>query len=245
MVIPILFEDDHTLAINKPAGLVVHYDGKTKEPTLVDWLLEKYPEMKNVGEPTTLATGEIIYRPGIVHRIDRETSGVLLVAKTERAFEFYKEQFQNRETRKTYHAFVYGMISEDEGIIAKPMGRGKKDFRQWAVGREARGEMRDAVTNYSVLMRGKIDGEVYCFIEAKPKTGRTHQIRVHFKSIHHPVVCDKLYAPKREPALGFKRTALHASMLEVELMSRERLIIEAPFPPDFKKAKKALEVAKI
>ena len=233
------------LAIAKPAGLVVHYDGKTKEPSVVDWIIKKYPDMKEVGEPTTLSTGEVIYRPGIVHRIDRDTSGVLLIAKNQKTFEFLKAQFHDREIHKTYHAFVYGEIAEFEGVISKPIGRGRRDFRQFAVGREARGEMREAVTNYTVLLKGKIDREGYSFVEVKPKTGRTHQIRVHFKSIHNPIVCDKLYAPKRPPALGFERLALHSTRLEIMKPDREILIIEAPFPRDFKTAKKLLEVAAV
>lgn len=237
----IISEDDQFVAVNKPAGLVVHYDGKTKEPSLADWILKKYPNIKNVGEPTTLSNGEVIYRPGIVHRIDRETSGVLLIAKTQKMFEFLKNQFKNHEVHKTYHAFVYGNLKEDEGVISKPIGRGKKDFRQWTVGRGARGEMREAVTNFTVLARGTENNEIFSFLELWPKTGRTHQIRVHLKSIHHPVVCDRLYAPKTAPALGFKRTALHASKIEFRNLKREIVTVLAPFPADFKKAKKILE----
>ena len=241
----ILYEDDQMLAINKPAGLVVHYNGKTKEPSVTDWVLKKYPELKEVGEPITLATGEIIYRPGIVHRLDRETSGVLLIAKTALAFNFLKEEFKERRVHKTYNAFVYGSINEFEGKITKPIGRSKKDFRQWAVGREARGEMRDAETEYQVLEKGTVDREQFSYIEVRPKTGRTHQIRVHFKSIHYPVVGDSLYAPKRADALGFKRLALHARAIELETPMREHIIIEAPLPADFKKALKTLKEAKV
>ncbi len=242
MNIPIIYEDEDLLAINKPAGLVVHYDGKTDEPSVVTWLLSKYPDMKNVGEPVTLSTGEVIDRPGIVHRIDRETSGVLLIAKNARSFLFFKQQFQDRNVRKTYLAFVYGEMKESEAIITKPIGRSKKDFRQFAVGREARGVLREAVTHYTVLDRGQVEGEGYSFVEVAPRTGRTHQIRVHFKSIHYPVVADKLYAPNRlRPALGFDRLALHASRIEVTSLTGQTLIIEAPLPADFKKAKKLLK----
>lgn len=241
MDIPIIYEDDDVLGINKPAGLVVHYDGKTEEQSVVSWLLSKYPDMKGTGEPVTLSTGEIIERPGIVHRIDRETSGVLLIAKTQSAFLFFKQQFQDRVVRKTYLAFVYGEMKEDEAIITKPIGRSKKDFRQFAVGREARGELREAVTHYTVRLRGQVDREGYSMVEVAPRTGRTHQIRVHFKAIHYPVVADKLYAPNRlRPALGFERLALHASKLEVTLQTGKTLIIEAPLPADFKAAKKLL-----
>jgi 23S rRNA pseudouridine1911/1915/1917 synthase len=241
----ILYEDDQMLAINKPAGLVVHYNGKTEEPSVVDWILKKYPELKEVGEPITLSTGEIIYRPGIVHRLDRETSGVLLIAKTSSAFEFLKEEFKERRVRKTYNAFVYGVFNEYEAKITKPIGRSKNDFRQWAVGREARGEMRDAETEYTVLEKGKVEGDGFSYVEVKPKTGRTHQIRVHFKSIHYPVVADRLYAPNRKTALGFKRLALHAHTIELDTPGREHITIEAPLPADFKKALKTLKAAEV
>lgn len=247
MDVPILYEDESILVVNKPAGLVVHEDGRTKEPTLVDWILEKYPEMKEVGEPLTLSSGEVIYRPGIVHRLDRETSGVLVIAKTQKAFEYLKKQFQSRETKKTYFAFVYGEIKEEEGTIDRPIARSRKDFRLWSAQRGARGEAREAVTNYAVRLRAK----GFSYVEVEPKTGRTHQIRVHFKAINHPVVCDKLYAPKlaqrslgevgRESALGFERLALHARSLEFENLDGKHLKIEAPFPEDFEKALAAMK----
>src|SRR3989344_6809899 len=107
-MIEILFENDDVVAVNKPAGLVVHPDGKTNEPTLVDWILEKFPEIKEVGEPLILSNGEKIHRPGIVHRLDRETSGVSIIAKNQQTFLHLKDQFKNRETEKVYNAFVYG-----------------------------------------------------------------------------------------------------------------------------------------
>ncbi|HRH32472.1 MAG TPA: RluA family pseudouridine synthase, partial [bacterium] len=158
----ILFENDAYLVINKPAGLVVHGDGKTKEPTLVDWLLEQYPEIKDVGEPLiieNLATSHyplgtlVIPRPGIVHRLDRETSGVMIVAKTPEAFEYFKDAFKNREIAKTYNAFVFGHVKENEDTIDAPIARSKSDFRKWSAQRGARGEKRNAITDYKVLKR--------------------------------------------------------------------------------------------
>jgi 23S rRNA pseudouridine1911/1915/1917 synthase len=232
MEIPILFENNDYLAINKPAGLVVHPDGRTKEPTVVDWLLERYPEIKDVGEPLTLASGEVLHRPGIVHRIDRETSGVLLIAKNQPAFLALKSQFQNREIEKVYHAFIYGELPDEEGSISRPIGRSSKDFRLWSAQRGAKGQLREAVTNYKVLRHGG----GFSYIQAEPKTGRTHQIRVHFKAINFPLVCDRLYAPKREPALGFQRLALHASSITFHLLDGTEQKVEAPLPADFQAA---------
>lgn len=236
MNIEILYEDKNFVAVNKPVGLVVHADGKREGETLVDWILEKYPETKDVGEPVTLADGKIIARPGIVHRIDKETSGVLLIAKNNEAHAYLKAQFQNREVKKIYHTFVYGILKDDDGIIDRPIGRSKNDFRLWSAMRGARGEMREAETWYTVLTRGETDEGRFTYVEVIPKTGRTHQIRVHFKSIHYPIVCDKLYAPNHPCALGFNRLALHAKSVTFKTMDGKNVIVEAPLPPDFTEA---------
>lgn len=238
MKIPILYEDKDVLVINKPAGLVVHPDGKTKEKTLVDWLLKKYPRIKNVGEPILLDDGTKIIRPGIVHRIDRDTTGCLIIAKNQKAYEFLKEQFQERKVHKVYQAFVYGILKEGRGMINRPIGRSINDFRKWTAQRGIRGEMREAVTYFKTL---KTKGD-FTFIEAIPKTGRTHQIRVHFNALNHPIVCDYLYATdfylKKKQQLGFKRTALHAKDLEINLPSGKLLKVTAPYPEDFAEAVK-------
>jgi len=236
--IEIIFEDKNLLVINKPAGLVVHADGRTEEKTLVDWILSKYPDIKEVGEPTTLSTGAVLYRPGIVHRLDRDTSGVMVIAKTQDQFMDLKRQFQERETSKIYRAFVYGVVKEEDGIIDRPISRSRKDFRLWSAQRGGRGEARNAVTHYKVLARG----DDVSYIEAVPKTGRTHQIRVHFKAINHPIVADVLYAPKRDPILGFKRLALHSCSLSIILQNNEEMTFIAPLPADFKHAEKLLKI---
>lgn len=220
--------------INKPAGLIVHPDGKTNEPTLCDFLVEKFPEIENVGEPLQLKDGTLIKRPGIVHRLDRDTSGIMLVALHENAFQYYKKQFQDRAIRKTYHAFVYENIKEDSGVINEPIGRSRHDFRQWQAGTKARGEMREAITEFKVL--GHATDKSFTFIEAKPKTGRTHQIRVHFKYIFHPLVADSLYAPDRSNNLGFTRLALHSRELEFVDMNGKIVKGEAVYPDDFQDA---------
>ncbi|HMO78723.1 MAG TPA: RNA pseudouridine synthase [Candidatus Paceibacterota bacterium] len=238
-MLKILKQKKDYLLINKPSGLIVHSDGKTQEKNLCDFLLEQFPEIQNVGEPLKLNSGEFIKKPGIVHRLDRETSGIMIVALNQIFFEFIKKQFQDRKVKKTYHAFVYGNLKDDLGKIDAPIGRSKKDFRQWFSGKEARGQLREAITEYKVLKRSK--DKKLTFVEVYPKTGRTHQIRVHFKHIYHPLISDSIYAPNRESLLEFKRTALHS--FKIEFCDLENNFIEcvAPYPEDFSKAITALD----
>ena len=228
----IIFEDDALLVLNKPAGLMVHGDGRSDEATLADWLLEHYPDIKDVGEPWENQKGEVIYRPGIVHRLDRDTSGIMLVAKTQELFDYLKVLFQEHKIQKTYNAFAYGNLKEDIGIIDKPIGKSTQDFRQWSAMPGARGTKREAQTEFKVLDRK--DGIVY--LELKPKTGRTHQLRVHLKAIHHPIVCDKLYAKGKECLLGLGRVALHASLIEFQLPNGTEVVYKAQPPTDFENA---------
>lgn len=229
--VKVLYEDDNILALNKPAGLMVHSDGKTKEKTLSDWILKKHPSLKNIGEPARYGD-KIIPRPGIVHRLDRETSGVLIVAKNQKTFEYLKNEFQKRKVSKVYNAVVYGVMKNDYGTINRPIGRSAKDFRRWSAERGARGAMREAVTEYQVVER---TGN-FSLVNLFPKTGRTHQLRVHLKAINYPIVCDSLYAPKRECALGMKRMALHAASLEFCGPDGKKIKVEAPMPEDFSEA---------
>ncbi len=240
MKIPILYEDKDVVVINKPVGLIVHPDGKTKEKTLVDWILKEYPRSKNVGEPIILDDGTKILRPGIVHRIDKDTSGVLIIAKTKKSYEFLKEQFKERKVYKIYNAFIYGEMKDERGMIDRPIGRSPVDFRKWSSTRGARGEMREAITYFKVL---KVKDGV-TFLEAMPKTGRTHQIRVHFTALNHPILQDGLYAQKfyldKSNQFGFKRLALHARQLEIEIPSNKKIKIIAPYPKDFEDAIKMI-----
>lgn len=230
--IDILYEDTDIVAINKPAGLVVHSDGKTKEPLLTDWIVSTYPKAKKVGEPLVTEQYGTIDRPGVVHRLDRETSGVLLIAKTKKGYECLKEQFKDRTIQKTYIAFVYGEIRDAYGVINRPIGRSPRDFRRWSATRGARGEMRPAETWYTLLAYRT----GYSLLEIEPKTGRTHQIRVHFKAINHPVLCDGLYAPEKPRALGFHRTALHAASISFKNCKDKTIKVSAPVPQDFHNA---------
>jgi 23S rRNA pseudouridine1911/1915/1917 synthase len=249
--IEILFENEDLVAINKPAGIMVHGDGKSPEYTIADWMLETYPASRNVGEPIMLRTvvsgpnssTSVIMRPGIVHRLDKDTSGVMLLAKTQQGFEHLKQQFKDRTISKTYRAFVYNNIKEDALKVALSIGRSSKDVRRWSAGKDARGELRDALTNFTVLGRGQTEGEHVTFIQADPKTGRTHQIRVHAKAIDRPLVGDALYAPGRKTVLGFKRLALHAAKIAFNDLTGERIEVEAPYPEDFAQAIKTFEQA--
>lgn len=254
--IPILYEDDDVLVINKPAGLVVHSDGRTKEPTVVDWILEKYPKIKGVGDPIFVKDKGLkikdsersLDRSGIVHRLDRETSGALLIAKNQTSFARLKKQFQRQRVRKIYHAFVYGSVKHDEGVIDRPIARSSTNPVLWSAMRGKKGEEREAVTEYLVLSRFKDSaGHGFSFLELRPRTGRTHQIRVHLKAINYPVVCDKLYAPprllsesmrggwpKKERVLGFSRLALHSRSISFTHPSTgKKVMAEAPYPKDF------------
>ena len=232
--ITILYEDNEVLAVNKPAGLVVHPDGRTKEPTLADWLIEKYPNIKGVGETIPLTKGGVIEKWGIVHRIDRDTSGVLLVAKTQESFLNLKSQFQARTIKKSYRTIAHGFFKEASGTIDKPIGRSTSDFRRWSAEYGARGELREAVTNYKVLGEGEVGHVRLSYLEINPHTGRTHQIRVHLKAVGHPILCDKLYAPKSPCVLGFERTALHAFSIVFKGIDGAEHKVEAPLPEDFK-----------
>ena len=213
MEIKILYEDADIVAVAKPAGLITHSDGRTKEETAEDWFKAKY------------GTGEGI---GYVHRLDRDTSGVLVFAKNIEAYEFLRKAFHDRNIKKTYLAVVYGVPKEKSGVIDFDIGRSRQNFRLRSAQPKAKGRLRDALTRYEVV--GEVEG--YSLLKLNPETGRTHQIRVHLKAIHHPIVCDPLYAPNHKPALGITRLALHAHTLDIPLPNGDRTVITAPIPDD-------------
>jgi 23S rRNA pseudouridine1911/1915/1917 synthase len=232
MEVSILYEDNDVLAVNKPSGLVVHADGRTTEKTLTDWIKERYPKIEDVGEPLKIGTGETIKRWGIVHRIDRETSGVVLIVKNQETYAFIKKQFLKREIDKFYQAIVYGDVRYDEGIINLPIGRSKSDFRKRATGKMVRGETREAITYYKTLARK----DKLSLVEANPKTGRTHQLRVHFADTGHGILGDKQYGVYKKSPITIGRLALHAYSIEFEQPKGELLKIVAPYPADFAEA---------
>jgi 23S rRNA pseudouridine1911/1915/1917 synthase len=175
--------------------------------------------------------------------LDRETTGALIVAKTQDAHAHLKAQFQDRTLTKKYLAFVWGEMKEEFGTITRPIGRSSADFRKWSAQRGARGEMKDAETYWTKLFSTKTEaGHKFSLIEAEPKTGRTHQIRVHFVAIQHPIIGDRLYAPKKELALGFDRVALHSRSIEFESLNGKKVKVVAPLPEDFIVACKELGV---
>lgn len=201
-----------------------HHEGAT----VVDWLLLNYPHIKGVGEDAL--------RPGIVHRLDRDTSGVLVVAKNQLGFQALKKAFHDRTVEKTYVALVYGHLKELEGSIDAPLIRRPGELRRRAIDPERYdgdlpGNARTALTEYRVIARYA----EYDLVLATPRTGRTHQIRVHFAFLGHPVVGDRLYAfkdVKRKALLFPKRHLLHAWRLKVPFQGK-KLKFRAPLSEDF------------
>src|SRR3989344_5198754 len=236
MKIKVLYEDSNILAIDKPSGILVHPDQRSKEKTILDLFSKKYPKLE------------------IVHRLDKETSGVMLLAKNKKAHEFLKKQFMDRTVKKIYIAIVSGFVKNDRGTINKPIGRSPADFRRYSATRGARGEMREAVTQYKVLKRFRascvqnfsrftLKGSdtdknfehttPFTYLEVRPKTGRTHQIRVHMKYLNHPVVCDSLYNPNGLCPKNISRLALHAKSIEFRNLSGKIIKVESPLPKEF------------
>lgn len=229
----VIYEDKNILAVSKPAGLQVHAARvargareRPRETTLTDWLLRRYPEIRVVGDDPEL-------RPGIVHRLDKETSGVMLLARNQHTFEYLKSLFQKGEIGKIYLALVSGIPKERAGRIDAPIG-----IRNGTLKRSIRSVKmaKQAVTEYKVLktfaregMDGK--GTKFSLLEISPKTGRTHQVRVHLASIGHPVAGDRLYGPKQQPPWA-GRLMLHALSLEFTDEGGKRLKFEAE-PPEY------------
>ncbi len=181
-----------------------------------------------LAKPSGILTTELHYGVGYVHRLDKGTSGVLVFAKNQIAYDFLRKAFHDRDVHKTYLAFVYGVLKEKRGVIDFDIGRSRKDFRLRSAQPKAKGRLRDALTRYEVI--GKTPD--FALLKMNPETGRTHQIRVHLKAIHHPIVGDSLYAPNRPAGLGISRIGLHAYQLDLPLPSGGRTIITAPIPTD-------------
>lgn len=236
----IIYEDDDVLIINKPEGWIVHEDGKTTGvPIVVEWFLERSPEAFGVGEPALAQNGQPLNRSGVVHRLDRETSGVLVLAKNQDAHQMLKKQFQDRTVYKEYRAFVYGRLHDRWGTINRPIGRSAKDSRVRSAMRGAKGQLREAITDFERIGVGEYDGESFSYVKLVPKTGRTHQLRVHMRAIDRPIVNDVLYAAHVIPKsnnLAMSRMALHAHMLELTLPNKQHERFIAPVPQQFEEA---------
>jgi len=235
----ILFESDDVLVIDKPVGLLVHPDGKSTQDTVVDWLLARNPEVQGVGEPGKDRAGNVLERSGIVHRLDRETSGVMILAKHQKAYEHLKYQFQERLVLKEYRALVYGRINDRWGTINRPIGRSVKDHRRRSAERGAKGVLRDAITEFERIGMGEYNDEPFSYVKLFPKTGRTHQLRAHLRAVDRPIVGDGLYAAhlaERSNHLDLDRLALHAHILEIMLPNKQTERFIAPVPHSIEQA---------
>ncbi len=213
----IVYEDAGLIVVDKPVGMVVHPAPGHAEGTLVNALLHHCGDLKGIGG---------VERPGIVHRLDKDTSGLVLAAKTEAVHRSLTEQFKDRSVEKVYLALVRGVVGPDRGVIDAPIGRHPVQRKKMAV----REGGREAVTRYAVIARG----EGCSYVRLHPKTGRTHQIRVHLASLGHPILGDKLYGGKTaSPSLKLSRQALHAHRLTIlNPSTQNRQEFESPLPED-------------
>lgn len=193
--LPILYEDQWLLVVDKPAGLVVHPGAGNPDNTLVNALLAIHPEIASVGSPL---------RPGIVHRLDKDTSGVMVTAKDQECYLALQKEFAARRVVKKYLLIVRGSVEKERGVIDIPLGRSSQDRKK--ISTKSR-KTREAVTPYRVLLRKG----GFSLVEATPKTGRTHQLRVHFAALGHPILGDPLYSGTAKRL--FPRLALHARKL--------------------------------
>lgn len=228
--VEILYEDKDVAVINKPAGIEVHPGMIPSQPTITAWFASRYPNAKNVGEEDG--------RPGVVHRLDKDTSGVLILAKTNAAFEHLKKEFKNRRAKKEYLALVYGVPTMRKGRITRPIARSPRNPLRRTIAAEPRGDEvalrgKPAVTEWQIEKKlNKLT-----LLRLFPFTGRTHQLRVHLHFLGHPIVGDKLYTFKRQrPPAGVKRQLLHAESLTVTLPTGKRKSFTAPLPEDFQNA---------
>jgi 23S rRNA pseudouridine1911/1915/1917 synthase len=229
---PIVFEDEDLLVIAKPFGVQMHPGGNDTTETVANWVAATRPSMSMVG-------GDPL-RPGILHRLDRNTSGVVVLAKSDEACTILQELFRERKTQKTYLALVVGHVAEAEGAIDYPLAQRTGTLQRQAVKEPAlfKGEMKDALTEYRLKER-YADNDL---LEIFPKTGRTHQIRIHLAAIAHPVLGDNLYGGRRMRQAGMpNRQLLHASRIAFTFKGVER-VFEAPMPSDFADYLSALDV---
>lgn len=231
----IIYEDDELLVLNKPPGMVVHPSSGHWEGTLVNALLHHCGVLPEVTRKASLSDPSI-YRPGIVHRLDKDTSGIMIAAKTSQTHFRLSRQFEKRTIQKEYLALVEGAMPFDSDIIEKPLGRDIRDYKKIAV--KKKGEGKEAVSYYEVKERFITpDGQKFTLVSVAPKTGRTHQIRVHLASIKHPIVCDTTYGPRKELAINdeilLQRQALHAHRITFEHpASKQSLSFTADLPED-------------
>jgi 23S rRNA pseudouridine1911/1915/1917 synthase len=216
-VLSVVYEDDHVLVVDKPAGMVVHPGAGRAHGTLAAAVLAHAPTIAGVGGPR---------RPGIVHRLDKDTSGLLVIAKTQAAYDDLVAQLAARTVTRRYLAVVHGRVRAADGVVNAPIGRHPRDRVKMAVRPAGRGKR--AVTRYRVLERFPH----FTFLELHLETGRTHQIRVHLASLGHPVVGDQVYGkPRLRPPVELEGYALHAAGLTfVHPAFRKSVALDAPVP---------------
>lgn len=220
--ISIIYENNDFLVINKPSGIVVHPFDHSTEVTLLDFLHTHIPESFSIKNEKKLLDSRTLALGGIVHKLDRDTSGVMVIAKNEHAFLELKKQFTEHTIQKTYTALVEGLVESDDFTIDGPLGRNKKEYKQSVNPSNPRnGELREAITHVHVLARGNNQ----TLMELTPKTGRTHQLRAHMAHIGHPIVGDKAYGSTTDSP----RIMLHAEKLSFTL-NGEPYSFEAPSP---------------
>ncbi|MFH0749634.1 MAG: RluA family pseudouridine synthase [Candidatus Gottesmanbacteria bacterium] len=233
MDISIIFKDASFLAINKPVGVVVNRAESVKGETIQDWMEQTYPIFSHT-EPETQEYCDFVDRSGVVHRIDKETSGILLIAKTLPAFIELQRQFKERIIKKTYLAIVHGELVPKEGEVRAPVGRLPWNRERFGIVPGG----KDSITKYKVINSQLTihSKEKISFVELYPETGRTHQIRVHMKYINHPLLGDYLYAGRktsRDDREWAPRVMLHAwKIILFHPTTGEELAIEAPIPDD-------------
>lgn len=217
--VEVVYEDDDIIVVNKPKGMVVHPANGNPDGTLVNAIMAMCKDsLSGIG-------GEI--RPGIVHRLDKDTSGLLIVAKNDTAHINMSNQIKNREVKKIYIALVRGVVSENEATINMPIGRSTKDRKKMAVRKDG----KEAVTHFKVLRRYR----KYTLLEVKIDTGRTHQIRVHMSEIGHPVVGDMVYSNGKNE-FGIEGQMLHAKSLDFKHpITGKQMHLEAELPEYFEK----------
>lgn len=231
MPLSFLYEDDDVLVLDKPSGIAVHPAPGVEGPTLVEALLAERPTIAGVGEDPS--------RPGIVHRLDKDVSGVMIVAKTPLAYLFLKQQFLEHTLTKEYTALVHGALPKDVDTIRVHIGRSARHARMAA--RPVSQEGREAITHYETQTRYRNFTLARIVIE----TGRTHQIRASFHAIGHPVAGDPLYRVKRYKSFPLPRPFLHASRLTLTLPNGERKTFESPLPNELVAALHSIEKSKM
>ncbi|MBU1131692.1 RluA family pseudouridine synthase [Patescibacteria group bacterium] len=225
----ILLQEKDYIVIEKPAGLLVHSAGSADAPTLVDWLVKKFPEIKKVGDPVAMLYAEKHFRPGIVHRLDRDVSGLIIVALTQDGFDYFKSQFKLKKIKKTYIALVSGVIVKDDDTLKFPIMRSKEGKFVALPLNSTLG--KTAETEFEVLRRFRNN----TLIQVHPLTGRTNQIRIHLSAISHAIVGDSVFASKKikqKEKIKLDRIFLHATKLEFVDPEKREVSIESPLPKE-------------